>query len=250
MNATLHPAAEHPVDLEKYLLHSRYEIIALLRDVIASRTLVTITFNRGRDTIITSLLQVNPDFEELIFDCGSHVEANRNLLNSQSVVVTAFIDRVKIEFSAPRVEATDFQQTPALRIRVPQSILRFQRREYYRLSPPVSDSLECAVSGMLDNRNLSSTVRVIDISCGGVCLLIDPAMYSIVVGQTFDRCHIELPEGGTVVTAITIRSISEDDRADLKGRRCGCQFINIPGTMQNMIQRYITKIERDRRARA
>jgi len=32
--------------------------------------------------------------------------------------------------------------------------------------------------------------------------------------------------------------------------RSGCQFIDLPGAMVNLIQRYIFKVERERKARA
>jgi len=31
-------------------------------------------------------------------------------------------------------------------------------------------------------------------------------------------------------------------------RRAGCEFMNLPGPMQTLIQRYIIKIERERKA--
>jgi len=57
------------------------------------------------------------------------------------------------------------------------------------------------------------------------------------------------PEIGNIVATMEIRNVFEVTlRNGLKSKRAGCQFINLSANMQSMIQRYIIKVERERRA--
>jgi flagellar brake protein len=235
-------------DSAKYLVHSRYEIIALLRAIIDCRALVTVYFNQGRDSLVTNLLSVNPDFEEVVFDIGSQADANRRLLGSNALTVVTFVDHVKIQFSTQRAEQTAFEGKPALRLRLPQSLLRLQRREHYRLSPPVTNPIKCIVSQLLDRAGKPVEYRIVDISCGGVGLLVEPHQMRPELGRTLKDCRIDLAEIGPVNTGLVIRNTVEIP-GRVEGQRYGCQFVDIPGTHVNLIQRYINNVQRERRAR-
>ena len=58
-----------------------------------------------------------------------------------------------------------------------------------------------------------------------------------------------MPDIGTIVTTLQIRNAFEVTlKSGAHTWRAGCMFINLPGPMQSMIQRYIIKLERERRA--
>jgi c-di-GMP-binding flagellar brake protein YcgR len=53
-----------------------------------------------------------------------------------------------------------------------------------------------------------------------------------------------------VTATLRVRSIFEfSTRSGAKHKRAGCQFIDLPGPMLTLIQRYIIRIERERKAR-
>jgi c-di-GMP-binding flagellar brake protein YcgR len=59
-----------------------------------------------------------------------------------------------------------------------------------------------------------------------------------------------LPEIGEIVTDVQVRSIVDVTlRSGQPSRRWGCQFVNLPANMQVLLQRYIIRLERERRAR-
>ncbi|MES2127609.1 MAG: flagellar brake protein, partial [Pseudomonadota bacterium] len=66
----------------------------------------------------------------------------------------------------------------------------------------------------------------------------------------YENCRIELPEIGTVTTTLQIRNSLDMTLLNSKtNRRLGCEFVNISrGNLAN-VQRYITKLERERNAR-
>jgi c-di-GMP-binding flagellar brake protein YcgR len=54
----------------------------------------------------------------------------------------------------------------------------------------------------------------------------------------------------TVTVKLRICSVMETrGRAGANMHRAGCEFVNLPGPMLTQIQRYIIKIERERKAR-
>ena len=76
------------------------------------------------------------------------------------------------------------------------------------------------------------------------------AALKLEVGQLFEGCRIVLPEVGTITAKLAVRSSFQ---ITLKNgnvtRRTGCAFVELNPTQQAMIQRYIIRLERERRAR-
>jgi flagellar brake protein len=71
------------------------------------------------------------------------------------------------------------------------------------------------------------------------------------IGRIYKDCRLDLP-GGTVVTAsLQIRNSHDLTLASGKSiRKIGCMFVNLPSPMLAAVQRYITKLERERNAKA
>jgi len=66
-------------------------------------------------------------------------------VRSQRIAFVAFLNQVKAQFVVPHAEPTTWEGLPAIRVRVPDSVLRLQRREYYRIQPPVARPLLCSL---------------------------------------------------------------------------------------------------------
>jgi hypothetical protein len=59
-----------------------------------------------------------------------------------------------------------------------------------------------------------------------------------------------LPEVGTINAGLRVCDLSVmTNRSGVRSWRAGCGFLNLPGPMSNLIQRYIIKIELERKAR-
>jgi c-di-GMP-binding flagellar brake protein YcgR len=114
------------------------------------------------------------------------------------------------------------------------------------VTTPISNPLKCIVL-MEGKRKIEMTVA--DISIGGVGVALPPGDDVVEPGMTFNGCSLILPEIGNIVATMEIRNVFEVTlRNGQKTKRAGCQFINLSANMQSMIQRYIIKVERDKRA--
>lgn len=238
-------------DYGKYLLHSKKEILFILRAMRDKGDLVTVYFNQGNDFLLTSLLAVSAEGNSMLLDPGGNNEMNRKALASDKLVFIASHDKVKIQFSVNRLTEASHEGRPAFRAAVPDEMLRLQRREYYRLNAPVAHPLRCAIPVKLaDGSRTTVETTVIDISGGGLAVMAPPEGVEFETDHLFENCRIELPGIGTVIATLRVRNVFEfTQRSGMKSKRSGCQFIDLPGPMLTLIQRYIIRVERERKAR-
>ena len=234
----------------KYLLSSRIEILFLLRELMRRGALITAYFNEGSDYLLTTLLSVN-DNGQLILDLGANEEMNQKALASSKLIFIANHDKVKVQFSRPGVQQVSFDGRPAFSTTVPEAVMRLQRREYYRLVTPSSRPVKCLIPVHTERGPLRDVeAMVLDISNGGIAVIAPPDGLTLKVGSTLEDCRIVIPDMGTIYTSIQVKNMFD---VTLKNgthvRRAGCQFSHLDGPAMALVQRYIIRIERDRRAR-
>jgi c-di-GMP-binding flagellar brake protein YcgR len=251
MNApVMQPLDENALDHERYQVRSKLEIVALLRAVADAHIAVTVYFNQGADFIVTNVLDVNPEFEELILDLGADEATNRRLLKATRMTVVTFLDHIRLQFQAQRAEQTFHEQLPALRIRVPDSLLRLQRRNHFRIRTPVTKPIAASFPDPADRRRRVS-LRIFDLSCGGVALVAGEGEIALEPGMMLADCRIDLPEVGVLNTVLEVRNaVKHEEGARMNLRRYGCQFVGLAPAFTSAVQRYITRTERERALRS
>lgn len=242
------PEPDSP-DIENFQVYSRIEILSLLHALKERRVLVTLYFSRGEDFLVTNILSVNPEFEELVLDTGSDAARNQRLLASQRIVAVAFIDKIKVQFSAPRAERTVISGRDAIRIRLPDSVLRLQRRDFFRVSTAIVRPTRCSAASP-DDPTQRLEMTVVDISSGGVGLVVEVKQLRAVPGLQLKEFRLDLGEMGIIEGTLEVRHVSEAGRGFGSRHRLGCEFTGIPGTMGALLQRYVTALERERLARS
>ena len=232
----------------KYLVHSRQEIAQILRAVMRQNEIVTGYFNQGQAFFLTAILDANQDTGQLLLDCGSDAETNRRALASSKIIFVTNQNSVKIQFSTAALELMEYQGRPAFAVPLPQNLLKLQRREYYRLVAPIRSPLHCIIPDLAGER---VEAEVADISVGGICMTTTPAPTILTAGLLLPNCRIALPEEGTVVAGLEVRNQQQTTRRSGQAiQRTGCVFVEIPALHQAMIQRYIIRIDRERRTLA
>ncbi len=229
----------------RYLLHARQEIVQVLRGVMKAPEMVTAYFDHGARFFLTSVIAVQPGDDALYFDYGADMEANRRALQATRLVFVTSQDRVKVQFATGPLAEVQYNGRPAFRTRLPDVLLKLQRREYYRLVTPIRSPLTCVLpvpGGALE-------AMVTDISVGGVGLTGLPPAAALAVGERHPGCRIVLPDEGVILTAIEVRSLQDVTlRSGAVVKRAGCRFLDIPPSQQAMIQRYIIRVDRERLA--
>jgi c-di-GMP-binding flagellar brake protein YcgR len=241
------PAIHQPFvgDLEPYLVHSPIDILATLRALIAKHVPATIYFNGEANFILTSFLNINPEFEELIFDQGPDKRANEKLLAADALTVVAFLDHIKVQFSVKRPERTHFGGAEAFRVRAPKSILRLQRRTAFRARTQLATSPYLLLSSAADRfgKNNAARLRIADISTTGFAIVAPDGRPVLTAGMRLPNCMLELDAGEAFSVEIEIRHVAIFK--DSLGReicRSGCEVLNISAPREMAIQRYVNQI--------
>jgi c-di-GMP-binding flagellar brake protein YcgR len=233
-----------------YEVDSRREIVALLRQISEKHQLVRLLVNGEADVCVTSLLEVDPDTNTMVLDRSVNREQNDRIAKARSIACETSLDKIRILFTIDGVRETPFDGGSALRAEIPPTLIRLQRREYYRMATPVSNPVRVVIPMPPELGGGSQAFPLADISCGGIAILDNKLQLGNTIGQTFSNCRIELPETGPVTTSLQIRNLLDMTLLNNKSnRRLGCAFVDISRGNLAAVQRYITKLERERNAR-
>ena len=243
-------SAEHGADQGKYLIHSRLEIAAILDTLAKSGTMVTAYFGDGNDFILTSVVAVNRDLDRVFVEYGADDAANQRALQSGKITFVAAHERIRIQFGAASLRRARLAGRELLGIEIPQTLLRLQRRDNFRIATPLTRPLRCVIQPQAGPARLPAEVTIIDISCGGIAVIDSSEPAGIETVARIRGCRIQLPEFGEVPADIEVRSTFElTYRNGATHRRAGCEFIDMRERERALIQRYISKLERERRDR-
>lgn len=243
---------ERADDFSQYLLHSKAEILAVLRSLMQKGVLITAHFDQGKSFFLTSMVSLLPDGTGFILDVGSDEEMNAKALKAAKLILTAIVDKVKIQFSVDRVTPTVYEGRPAFLAAVPEKLLRLQRREFFRLSTPIANPIRvCALINNDGRPAKSIDIPLLDISGGGVGLMASLDLAAqFEKGRMLDNCKIMLPDEGLLVATLCVRNMFDvTTRSGSRYVRVGCEFVDLPAARLTVVQRYITRVERERKAR-
>ena len=229
---------------------SSREIVSLLRSIGEKNQLIRMLIHGEADVCVTSILHVDPETHTVILDRSINREQNERILQAKQVSFETTLDKIRILFASERVSETTFQSAPALKITIPPTMVRLQRREFYRMATPVSNPVRAVIPLPEDLGSGTSVFPLADISCGGIAILDNKLELGNSIGVTFLNCRIDLPEIGAVTTNLrTCNSLDLTLLNNKANRRLGCSFVDISRGNLAMVQRYITKLERERNAR-
>jgi c-di-GMP-binding flagellar brake protein YcgR len=230
-------------------VESRREIFSLLRGIGDKNQLIRMLITGESDVCVTSILEVDDASNSVYLDSSIDQEQNQRILASNRLSFETTLDKVRIVFGADRIEAATFEGNPAFKIAFPVTLIRLQRREYYRISTPVTNPVRVQIP-LPAELGGPTTFPLADISCGGIAILDNKMILGNAVGKDYPDCRIDLPEIGQVTTALQVRSSLDLTLLnDKTNRRLGCEFVDISRGNLSAVQRYITKLERERNAR-
>ena len=249
MPDTRQPPTLEPGEYDRFMLRAHAEIVAVLHGLYEKISQITVFFNEGQDLLITTVAAVADD--HLVLDYGPSGEMNRKALEAKKHFCVTTLDKVRVQFILRDFEKIEHEGRPAFRCALPDEVLRLQRREFYRLVTPILHPLHCLMPIALpDGGQILHEANVFDISGGGMGIAAPPEQIPFAADMSFPGCRVDLPEIGTVEGTVRVRSLFEIIlRSGARVRRAGCEFVNLPGPMMTLIQRYIIKVERERKAR-
>jgi c-di-GMP-binding flagellar brake protein YcgR len=236
-----------PEEIERFRVDHPNEIERILVGVMEKKALVTAYSDNNRDFVVTTFVAVDPDEKAIFLGLGPDPALNETLVASQQVSFNTAHDQVRVLFTTPGLEIVNLAGERVFKTAMPTEVLRFQRREYYRLPTSLVNPVKCEID--VDGRRIETTV--VDISIGGVGVLAYSEGSELVEDRVYHGCRLILPDVGSYMVSLHVRVVYEPAvRNGIITRRLGCQFIDLTPSIETDIQRYIIRIERERRANA
>lgn len=236
-----------PEELEKYSTNHRREILFYLHQLIKDGERISVSFNEGKDMLLTVLLAVDEDRDRLIFDWGGSEETNRKLLASERNFFICAPHGVRNQFMTGTVQETVFQGRRAFVTQLPQHYTRLQRREFFHLVLPITRRPICTLPAQEDQAPLQ--LPVIDISVGGLAMETQEPNPPFEVGQRLPGATIEFRNGLRLSVTLEVRNVGPQERGGKVFGRIGCRFVDLSAHDQLVLQHFITEEQREERAR-
>lgn len=232
-----------------YEITSRREIVSLLRQIGEKNQLVRMLIQGEQDVCVTSLLDMDADAGTLTIDCSIDRAQNVRILAKQRIRFETTLDKIRIVFVVDHMASTTYEDRPALRCAIPASLIRLQRREYYRMETPMVNPVRVTIPLALETGVGNEVFTLSDISVGGVAIMDNKLLLGQSHGQKLTGCMLALPDG-VVSTTLVVRNTTELTLLNgKKARRVGCEFLDLSRGSLAIVQRYITKLERERNAK-
>lgn len=232
-------------DDSPFRVYSKLEIMSLLTSMMKRKQLLSMFIKGGYESAITSILHIDGD--DLIVDVAPNAELNEHILHSKRISFEALHNSIRIIFSVDKAHQCQYQERPAFRISIPESLLRLQRREYFRIATPVDKPLHCTfhVNGT------TIVTQLNNISTGGVSVTDESKLFDPTPGHIYENCLLELTGSQSVTITLKICDCHKVTLTSGKTiHRLGCEFIGISHTTMTKIQRFIMKLEREQNAKS
>lgn len=225
-----------------FLLHSKPEIQQILQAICDRKTRSALYYKDGKDFVLTMLLDVNQD--GIWVDPASRSIDNRNLLNSSEIVFVSVHNQTKVQFTASNPWQVSYEKNDAIFIPMPESLLRLQRRDAYRLASEPLHPLTCLLQTENKQHHLPHKVRVSDISIGGLSFDFPENDIELKTGAIYPDCEITLPEVGTLKVTLQVKNTFDvTNRLGKTHRRAGCMFLKPDRDTAIPLQRYVAQMQ-------
>lgn len=235
-------------DIDSFTITSRSEIVFYLHQLINDQEPLSVMFDEGRESMLTMALDLDEAKDQLVLDWGGSQETNQRLLKATSTSFVANPLGVRNLFQTAGVRSTTYQGKPAFITALPKKYVRLQRREYFRLVLPITQRPPCRMKIRQGSEERALTAAVIDLCVGGVGLEIKGSL-SLELGTVIPKVMIDLGKSGVIHADLEVRYVGQMMRGVEHVTRLGCQFVKLARTEDVMVQRFITHVQREQRAR-
>lgn len=234
----------------RYEVTSAEEVLLILRGLQKTGASVTAYINDTLDFLLTSLLGIDVENNHLMLALDSSKALNRRAQLCSKLTCISTQGKIKIQFMLDGVDLVRLGEGTAFQGDIPASLIRLQRRDYYRLMVPKGSPLTCVIPVLQpDGRTINHEANIVNISGRGLTLDVPHEGVELTIDQEFPGCRIDLPSGENIAATLQVRSIYF---ANLAGgrttKRSGCQFLKMPSPVQHQLLRYILKVESERLA--
>lgn len=236
--------SDNHAEIARFIVKHPSEVLGIMQGILSSKSLVTLSLDDESSFLVTAIEAVNAEKGWVYLGYGHNEKQNALLLARSPIHIVTLQNKVKIEFTVPQLERAEINGRTAFRINLPKEVVRYQRREYFRAHTSLANPVTCLIL----SPGGSIRTRVLDVSLGGIGVLAYEGSAPLRSGADYEGCQLNLPGSGQFLVNLNIRSTYNTPLNNGSvSHRAGCQFINLPPSIETEIQRYILRVERERR---
>lgn len=234
-------------EIERCTLRSPREILFQLKSLIKRGDRISVIFQEGRQSFLTVLIDISAKNDEFYFDIGGSRELNDIFLRAEQSTFTTFIEGIRIQFSVGKSREMKLGGERVFAAPLPQSLLRLQRRELFRVQLPTIKPYTCRVRRGSPEEE---TLALHDISVGGIGVhSLQTLQYEQL--EILENCWLDLRDSGMLNVKLEVRYVhSVESRSGKTLWEMGCKFVDLAPSYETQIQRFMALIEAERRALA
>jgi c-di-GMP-binding flagellar brake protein YcgR len=227
---------------DHFRIRDPIEIASILRDKARAGTLVAVSFGPDeRDAYLSVIVDVHSESGLFVIDAPAAWSQRRRLLASPRVELRFELNKVPHRLTASRPRE---REAGSVTLTLPESLVRYQRREFFRVDVPVAAPLRCRMRMAPEEAPRVLAGRVVDISLGGMGMRLQPGQLAVEPGMRLEGVEIELPGVGSVRVDLEVRSaLSAPPSSGRRYLRVGMQFVDLAAADQRLIQRYINLLQ-------
>ena len=226
----------------------RLRVLRELRD----RAVPVMLHSPDGAAITTTLWTLDPAQQRLSFAADAAESQLARLVESSEAVAVAYSDSVKLQFDLHDLVLVRGATASVLQSALPTEIYRFQRRSAYRVRPP---QRQAPVARLRHPSipEMALTLRILDVSVGGCALWLPADVPPLQAGTELGELRLELDAETQFACAATLRHVSSLGGADRSpsgqpgGRRVGCEWRQLAGPAERVLQRWIDQAQKRRR---
>jgi len=233
-------------DLTPYAVRFRREIESILTGLVKARSVLRIEDSARRNALLSTLLGFDSNAAYIEGKSDNPIE--KDLLSGRGGQLSVFCEGVEVRWKIGSAQRAQYDGVEALRIPIPESLYRIQRRQCFRMRVGQSTPSVCRIRNEAGEELLGV---VLDISLSGVGLRMDFPEAPFPIGTRLNQVRLNLPELGEHAIELIVRNAAAMRlKSGTVVTRIGCEFNRLPRDMERVLQTYLFKLEAERRALA
>ena len=228
-------------DYDRFRVDDPAEVLALLRRAASARALCSVRAAGRAETYLSPLLSVAAD-GAVELDAPRAPLIERLLSTGGLAAVELRLPECRVTFESRTEHVGAAHGRTRIRLARPESVVRLQRRETYRVRVPE----DLAMSLTLDAADPAlSALRLHDVSTQGGSLTVTGVRERFGAGTVFGGARLVLPDGSDWSLALrVIHAAVLRRRGDGGDLRIGIQFMQPPAGFETAVAHWVGRIAR------
>lgn len=223
------------LDLGEFRVASSVEIAAILRELLETQTLFTLRSELD-SPLVTRLCALDLPAGTLSMELPVGGIPDGAL--GPEVTCEAFINHIRVQFELARPTSSGRGRDVMLVSAIPALVYRFQRRKAFRVKPH-SNAPQVNVTPM--DGGPTVTLRIVDVSMGGLALLLPPNEAGWAIGEAF-AVHVELDRHTHFKARMRLQNVHGSDPA--LGTQLGYAFTQLDREGERALQIFIDQTQK------